>query len=465
MGPPLRVKIGLMLDKQKLRAIYRFLELFGIVLAVCLLPIDRFPYLHETPLKLGGISFILLLIIAGVRYGKIVYDKRWFDFKRVSLIGLLLLLPVAAYAQSIHYAIDRPYAIGATKLLLVVALKAACFFILLYENPALWRVVKRTIYAVTAVIVAFGFFQFVLDVLGASTKITDLGSCCTSNSTYIFPRVHSVALEPLYFANFLIIPLWLMIFDFVFHRDMRQKKWLLVLFITTGSLFMLSLARSAILAFIISAIVFLLGISNKRMIKRSVPYVLKATGAVVAIAIAFVILSGLASRHIHKNAINGANAGVKGNLAIFSSHAVSVADQSAQTRYNTWPKAIDYIKENPVQGVGAYNSRVRLNIQEYRNGTPDTKLQPFNNDLLGILVDLGLIGILAFGPLFTALMISLIKSLKKHWNNHSAPYALAAIAMLVQTNFFQSILLARLWVVVGIALAGLYNGPAKRISS
>jgi O-antigen ligase len=391
----------------------------------------------------------------------VVGQKRWDDLKRIALPAVLLLLPVAAYAQSIHYAIDKPYAKGATKLLLVVALKALCFFVLLYENRGLWKVVKSTVYGVTAIIVVFGFFQFIFDVLGASPRITDLRPCCTSNSTYIFPRVHSVALEPLYFANFLLLPLWLMVHDFIFNKAARRNKVLLILLAATSSLFILSLARSALLGLLVSALVFMVGLGGSSL-KKAAPHVLRGAGLILIIALGFIILSGVASKHIHKTAINGSTSGVKGNLGIFGSHAVSVADESAQTRYSTWPKAIDYFKENPIKGIGAYNSRVRLNLEQYRKGAPDVNLQPFNNDFLGLLVDLGLIGVLAFGPLVAGVLVSLIKSFKRRWATPSAAYALASLAMLIQTNFFQSILLARLWVVTGIALAGIYSLPAKR---
>lgn len=420
------------------------------------MPIDRFPYLHYIPLKLGAISFALLLIAAARRYIKIIYDKRWADFKKVTAISALILLPTLAYAQSIHYAIDRKLAVGATKLLLVVVLKAICFFILLHENHSLWKIIKKTIYIVTALVIAFGFFQFVFDIFGASTKITDLRGCCTSNSTYIFPRVHSVSIEPLYFANFLLIPIWLMIHDFVFDKSARKNKFLITLFAATSSLFILSLARSALLALLVTAILFVFGLGKRELMRSALPYFAKVAGGVVLIAIAFVIASGIASRFIHKHAINGADSGVKGNVAIFGGHAIDVADQSAQTRYNTWPKAITYIKQRPLQGVGAYNSRVKLNLDQYNKGVPDTQLQPFNNDLLGLLVDLGLVGLILFAPLVIALVTAIIRLSKLHWKHPAAPFALAAIAMLIQGNFFHSILLARLWVVIGIALAGLY---------
>ncbi|MBX4188650.1 O-antigen ligase family protein, partial [Candidatus Saccharibacteria bacterium] len=203
------------------------------------------------------------------------------------------------------------------------------------------------------------------------------------------------------------------------------------------------------------------GIRGKRKTPPVGRYFAKILGGAVVLALAFIIVSGLASHFIHKSAINGAQSGVKGNIAIFSSHAVAVADDSAQTRYSTWPKAVDYVKEQPIKGAGAYNSRVRLNLASYEKGVQDIMLQPFNNDFIGLVVDLGLIGMLAFAPVVIALIKSIILAYRRVWQSPSTPFGLAAIAMLVQSNFFQSILLARLWVVVGIALAGLYLKAPK----
>lgn len=178
-----------MLEGQKLRKLFSYLEILAIALNIFLLPIDRFPYVHHIPLRLGLIAFVLLAIAAAGRLAGIIKYRRRTDLKRIALIGLLLLLPVAAYAQSVGYALDKPLAEGATKLLLVVTLKAWFFFILVYSNQSLWRTVKLSVYAITALAVAFGFFQFIFDVFGAPMSVTDLRSCCTSNSTYVFsPR-------------------------------------------------------------------------------------------------------------------------------------------------------------------------------------------------------------------------------------------------------------------------------------
>lgn len=452
-----------MLSRQKFAQILGWVELLGVTLTICLLPVDRFPYLHHFPFRLGAISFVLLLVAATARFGKIITDGRWQDFKRIVFVGLLLALPVLGYAQSIHYAINRGLATSATKLLLIVALKALFFFILVYENPGLWKVIKKTIYVVTALVVGFGFFQFIFDVLGASPKITDLGSCCTSNSTYIFPRVHSTALEPLYLDNYLMLPIWLLTFDFLSSKKNRANKYLIGLFVGSSVLFILTIARSAILALMFAAVIFYFGIKGQKAIKGFLLHMARLWGLAVIVAIVLVAMSGVASTFIPKHPINGSNAGVAGSVELFSSHALAVTDASSQTRYSIWPKSIGFIEKHPLKGVGAYNSRVELNLDKYNKGADPATLQPFNNDLIGLLVDLGLLGVATFGPLVALLIYLIYRLFKKHWSNDAAPMALVLIAMLIQSNFFHSILLARLWVVVGLLLCSFrYESQKKR---
>ncbi len=439
-----------------------FLEFFGVGITVILLPIDRFPYLHHIPFSLGFISLVLLLAATGARLLEIYFRKDRRALKRYALVGLLLALPVIGYAQSIHYAIDRQYALGATKLLLAAVLRAFCIYILVSENRNLLNRIKKLLYAMTAIIVAFGFFQFFFDIFGASQNVTDLSSCCTSNSTYIFPRVHPFSIEPLYFSNFLLIPIWLLAYDFLKNKRLRSNKKYIGLFIATSLLFLLSLSRGAILGLLIGTLVLYLGLKPRNFdIRKWWKFLAKLWGGALIVTLILVIISGVAaSTTTPKHAINGSTSGVAGNVQIFSAHAVNVVDDSAKTRYTLWPKSIDFIKHHLLKGVGAYNSRVILNQAQYENGRNPTALQPFNNDLIGLLVDLGLIGVIAFGPLIAVLFI-IIKSLHKiKWDSPITPYSMALIGMLVQSNFFHAILLTRLWFVVGLVLT--FYGTSKQ---
>jgi O-antigen ligase len=440
----------------------KFAEKYGIIITLILLPIDRLPYIHYTPFYLGLISLLLLLAATGGRLLGLLLVKDFNSLKRFVLVGFLLALPVLGYALSSTYAIDSAAALSSTKTLLAVVLRAFCFYVLLSIRPELWQLIKKTTYAVTSVVVAYGFFQFLLDIFGAPQVVTDLRKCCTSNnSTYVFPRVYSSALEPLYFDHYLMLPLWLLAFDFWKDKKAWASRYLKVLFILTATLFILTIARSATISLLVAALIFLGGIRPLQAHKPFLVRMVKAWAAALSLAAVLVLLSGVAAIFIPKHSIN--NATGFSSLRLFGGHAIDVNDGSAQTRYALWPRSVDYIREKPLQGVGADNSRVRLNLDKYRSGQPLTKLQPFNNDLLSLLVDLGLLGLAVFGPLLVLLLVLVVRAYRSAWKPLGAATALVLIGMLLQGNFFQSILLTRVWVVVGLLLACMY-APAKPIN-
>jgi O-antigen ligase len=445
----------------------RFIDLAGvtgIIITTALLPFDRFPYLHHVPFSLGFISLILLLAASGWQLLQAWRAGHHDWLRRYLIVGALLALPVLAYLASVLYAIDPAYSLGATKLLAAVALRAFCFFVLITARPQLWQVFKKTIYIVTALVVAFAFFQFFADVFNVSTKYTDLRFCCTSqNSTYVFPRVHSVSIEPLYFANFLLIPIWLISFDFWRAAKARRNRWLLALLFGCAVVTFIIIARGALLALMLSGAIFLWGLKGQKL-RQFLWLMAKLWGAAFIVAMILITAAGWASQYIQKHAIHGNNSGV-GNVAIFGGHALDLADESAQTRYKLWPKSLTYIKERPLIGVGAYNSRIRLNLEKFNAGRAPTTLQPFNNDLIGLAVDLGLMGLLAFAPLLCALFWALRRLFRAGLNRPLAPMAMVMIGMLVQSNFFHSILLTRLWVVVGLLLAAVYVELPKKASA
>jgi O-antigen ligase len=278
----------------------------------------------------------------------------------------------------------------------------------------------------------------------------------------VFPRVYSTALEPLYLDHFLLIPLWLLTFDFLRSKSARKNKYLVRLFMATATLFILTLARSADIGILIAAAIFYLAVRHQSSLKEFWQYILRSWGKALLIALALVALSGVVSLFIPKSALHGARSGF-GSVGLFGSHQIDVIDASAQTRYSLWPKSIGYIKERPVLGVGADNSRIRLDLGDYNRGVSANRLQPFNNDLISLLVDLGLVGILTFGPLLVLVIWIIVRLYKSRWAANTSAMALILVGMLIQGNFFQSLLLTRLWVVIGLLLASLSMPPINKI--
>lgn len=436
--------------KLNTKDIFRFISNLGLVLSVALLPTDRFPYLHYTPLKLGAISLILLLTGTIYSLYKALMEKRYREIKKYTLVCTIFLLLPLGYLLSTVYAVDRGLAIGATKALLLAVIRSLCIYILLAEKTVSWLIFKKSIYIVTFIIVIFGFFQFFGDVFGMSQKFTDLKDCCTSNSTYVFPRIHSVSIEPLYLANFLLIPFWFLSFDLLRPKIKKTTRTVLtLLFVLTTSLFITTNARSAFLGLSVGLILFLhIQINSAAIVTILKRWFLPLFLSTV-FALTLILMSGKAATHIQKQAINGSEGGARESIQLFTSHAVNPADDSAKTRFSTWPKAYSYFKERPFTGYGAYNSRIVLNSNQ-ENNKPGALLQPFNNDYLGIIVDLGLLGIILLFPIIYMIGFSVLDMRKGIINKRLAPVLLIVISSSFQSLFFHSILLPRTWVFLAL---------------
>jgi O-antigen ligase len=260
-----------------------------------------------------------------------------------------------------------------------------------------------------------------------------------------------------------MIPLWLLTFDFWKNKSTRSNRRLQILFIATAALFILTVARSATIGLIISGLVFLWGLDQLNKHRDYLKFIAKAWGSALLLALVLVLVSGVVAIFIPKNAIHN-DSGLS-SLKLFGGHAVDVNDGSARTRYDLWPKSIGLIEKHPLEGAGANNSRIELNIEKWRQGAAPNRLQPFNNDLIALAVDLGLLALVFFGPLFAFLLRAFYQLFKKGWNSIAAPFALILVGMLIQGNFFQSLLLTRLWVVIGLLLAFLYTPSLDQASA
>jgi len=100
---------------------------------------------------------------------------------------------------------------------------------------------------VSAFIVSgFGIFQFLGDMVGLPPSVTGLRELYTKD-VLGFPRIQSTAYEPLYFANYLLIPLSLALTLFLASSRVMKHASLLLLLLTGGVSFILTVSRGAYL--------------------------------------------------------------------------------------------------------------------------------------------------------------------------------------------------------------------------
>ncbi|GAA1391418.1 hypothetical protein GCM10009661_83840 [Catellatospora chokoriensis] len=411
------------------------------------MPLDRVQNLATSPPYLSLIALLLLLQRGAVLAWEGYRSKS--RFRPHVGTALAFGLPAIAAGIATATAFNRNVAVAAAVLFCFVLLRGWALAryvrqqdLELFENALLW---------VSAVVVAFGYYQYIGDVLGLPQSWTLLRGSYASMSTYPFPRVQSFALEPLYLAHYLFLPVGVLMVRFL--RRKRAPLVEQVLLVFTLGLFLLTLSRGAILG-IALALVLMLAVARSW---RLIGHLLKVTGFAVVIVFAMLSLVGIAQsmRAPETPNADGSTPSTATAVDAFTSHAVDLNDGSARTRYDLWPTTIDMFTEHPFTGVGPNNSRVLLQGGS-DSITPDeaSLLQPVNNDYLAYLSEMGLVGLVLTLPLIFYVLRALWGVVRARLDHPSGPYAFALVGMAFEANAFHSLLLLRTWVVLALLIAG-----------
>jgi len=400
-----------------------------------MLPFDRWGG-HVGPVSLLAVSFFLLL-----PYG-ITEAVRAFRTRKSSIFfGLFLAAIFLAALLSLSHAISLTYAVSGVVILGFLLIRS--WLISSATDKRGLVLFEFVVLAISLLVVGFGYFQFIADLLGFPQSITYLLPRYSSQSTFIIPRVQSTALEPLYLANFLFIPLGILIARFA-KAGRRAKWWEIAFFIATLLLFVSTVSRGAIVGLAAAFIVIAFGLLHHFSLVKKI-----ALPAVGVAAIVLLLIAATAFQYARKNAVKE-TIGIPRSAEQAITHLIDFNDRSANTRYELWPKAIDALKTSPITGVGFYNSRIYINLDRYRIGTPVSELQPLNNDYLGWLADTGLLGVLLSLPLVVLVVLRSWRIIRDRCQSLATPYLFALTGMAVQAATFHPMLLLRLWIVLGV---------------
>ena len=435
-------------DRRRTATISNALFAVGLVLTVLIMPLDRVQNLATRPPYISLIALLLLLqrglVLAWnrVRGG----DGLW---PGVGLTAAFFL-PAGAAGVATITAYDRKVALVAAVLFCFVLLRG--WALAQYVRKSDLELFESILPWVAAVVVGFGYYQFIGDALGLPGSWTLLRGSYSSIATYPFPRVQSFALEPLYLAHYLFLPIGVLLVRYLRRKRASLAEQLILIF--TLALFLLSLSRGAIMGLLLAVAVMLVAARSWRLLG----YLAKTTGFAIVVVFAMLVLAGVA--HNARAADAPATAGAPpssttGAVGAFTSHAVDLNDESAHTRYDLWSPTIKLFKEHPITGVGPNNSRVMVNDAP-ASLSPDeaNKLQPANNDYLEYLSETGALGVLLILPLIWFVLRAFWGAVRARLDHPSGPYAFALVGMAFEANAFHSLLLLRTWVVIGLLVAG-----------
>jgi len=285
----------------------------------------------------------------------------------------------------------------------------------------------------------FGILQFGGDMIGLPNEITLLKKGYDS-STFGFARVQAFSQEPLYFANYIFIPLLLIFFlniknsiSEVFNRNISYLL-LVVLLID----FVLTVSRGAYLA---AAVVFVV------ILVTQAKTIINFKTVSIALAIIFFTATGayLALSRSESRAIDE-----------FVGH-VAVEDreegESVVMRLSAANRAYEMFVDKPILGVGLGNFGPMI------QGDPDEPPEEdgwaiVNNEYLELLAEGGLVAFVGFVILVVAIYARGLKAYFASRGNFAAPVIFALLAallgILVQYATFSTLYIIHVWFLIGL---------------
>ena len=261
-------------------------------------------------------------------------------------------------------------------------------------------------------------------------------------STFGFARIQSTSIEPLYFANYLFIPIALtvvMLLNGTMNRIVNWKIAYLALAIFAVN-FVLTVSRGAYIGMI--AMIVALLIFQVKLIFR--------IKTILALLLVFIAVFGGAFLALYKNESRA--------LDEFIAH-VAVEDrtegESVVSRLNAAEQAIELYKNHPVLGIGIGN--FGPNVQFDPSETPDEGWFIVNDEYLEILAEMGMVGLIVFALIILSLYIRAFIALAGSKNSFMRIFLssmlIALLGILVQYATFSTIYIFHIWFTIALVSA------------
>jgi len=310
------------------------------------------------------------------------------------------------------------------------------------SEEKLKKAVKVILFA-AAVFALFGLYQFIGSYLGWPTGLRSAYQI----GVFAFPRIQSTFLEPLYFANFLIVPVSVLFLGYVAEGRLNKTR-VIILFLLILAL-LLTFSRGGYLgvgaAFIVGVVLlFVFRLTPKKRIFG------KIFGACLGV-LGIVVLLGSFSNI---------------NLETFVERAQDVTVTSADTgRLDNFQRAFTFFQASPIHGVGVGNYGVVAGgySKEWGWGI-------VNNEYLEVLAETGLVGFIPFAIFLLAIFIRGFRVIRIAKDNQARLLQVCLLAglagILVQYLTFSTLYIMHIWLFIGLTIASqnIINAQATQLS-
>lgn len=409
--------------------------LIGLILTVFTLPFERIPTFDIGFITLKADQFFAGMTLVALIL-KILLEKKKIAHYPI-IIPVLFYLIVSII--STFYAQDFSRSLSMMIFVIFMILVSIVTVNIINNKEQLIKIIKILFISSLAVGI-FGLYQFFGDVIGLPITLTGLKDIYTK-AVLGFPRIQAFSMEPLYLANFLFIPLGLAS-GLYFFQDKRiiSRNKLLLLILLILMIIILGISRGAYLALIVMILFFAIFLLREVITIKN-----------VIITLISIIIIGGASYGFLK--ISRPDA-----LDQFISHA-KVEDfstgESVQKRLQDFSKAIEFWQTSPWTGIGPGNYGPAY--KDYPSHDQVTGWEIVNNQYIESLTETGILGL---GSLLLVFLIIIWRSITAYFYSKD-PFLKAVIfgllaafiAILVQYNFFSTLYIMHIWVLIGLLIA------------
>jgi O-antigen ligase len=406
----------------------------GLLLIIFTLPFERIP-----TIDLGALTLKADQIFAGIT---IVVWILKFVFEKYKVQKFPIFIPVVLFLFSslisTIYAVDasRAYTVYIFVLFMIIVSFITSNLIVKKEDLSL--IIKVLFYS-TLVVCGFGIYQFLGDVVGLPIALTGLKDIYTK-VVLGFPRIQAFSMEPLYLANYLFIPLGIFASLYFFNQnESLSKKDQLIGILLILIVIVLGISRGAYIALGVMILFFAVFLFRKVVTFKNVFVVVVSISLIGYVSFKFLEAS-------RPDAIDQ-----------FIGHAM-VNDfsngESVQKRLKDYQKAIDFWQTSPVIGIGPGNYGPM-----YKNFPPHDDVTDWdivNNQYIESLTETGVLGLALLTIIYLVIIIRSIMAFfrSKDLYLKSIMFGLLAafIAILVQYNFFSTLYIMHIWVLIGLMI-------------
>lgn len=409
---------------------------FGFLSIIFFLPFERFPTYN-----LGGVD-IRINVILGLLTLLAWALALMFNAKKWKLQSSSLTIPVIFFVIALLLSLTQAYAVQRAGMVLfftIFTIGLAFLTVNMANSSENLKKIISVLFISSLVAGAFGLFQFGGDVVGLPQSITLLKIDYTSK-VFGFPRVQSFSMEPLYFANLLIIPISL-ILAYLFAKDKTYKVWLLLgLFLLLGLNFVLTVSRGGYVGLAASILVFVLFYFKKIFTWQNI------IAGIIAIAlVGYGVVFALS-----KGDYRSANEFI--GHVLLRDYKVG---ESVQGRLATFRQALKAYSWSPVVGIGLGN--YGPNLAAYPIEPPKSGWAIVNNQYFETLAETGIVGLTFFFLLILTLLVQSVRAIRiatDPFLKATMVGLLAAfVGVLVQYNFFSTLYIIHIWILIGLMAA------------